>query len=362
MSEQIPRFKVKFNEESEMTFISIVKDPAVQIKGLRFSHDIPQDKIGSKQLYFSKEKDQQFIVSVIARPNFPMLQFDNELGYFEVEFDGPEIRKMADHFMSKSKAVKINMDHKDPLTSGYIAEAWFVENEYDKAMTKYGFQELEPDTWVGRVNIPDPKEWEEIKKGDRASFSLEGFFDMEVMLSEVKKELKQKLEMENKTKLKFKKLSVNDGLDLFIQLSNVEGEGHKVGDEVFILNDELEKIPAPDGEYREGTVTYVVKDGKVSEIKEDEKPEEKKEDAPVEAAEEPAPATETPAATPALDEAAILAIVQPKLDELIAMIAEVKNIATESKSATEVQMSEVKLSKVDLLTQGLEAAKKLYNK
>ena len=70
-----------------------------------------------------------------------------------------------------------------------------------------------------------------------------------------------------------------------------DGEELTVGTEVFIENldgEEVEILPAPDGEYKEGEKTYVVADGKISEIREPEQPAEEEEMAEDEPAAEPA--------------------------------------------------------------------------
>ena len=127
------------------------------------------------------------------------------------------------------------------------------------------------------------------------------------------------------TTQKYEMSKLEDGT--LIWISKLE-----VGGEVYIMDETMEKAPIFDGEHilTDGSIVVTV-DGKITEIKP------KTEEAPVEAAkveEEKPKEEETKMAEPAeapvteaqVDEAAIMAIVQPKLDELYKVIAEIKTL------------------------------------
>jgi hypothetical protein len=117
-----------------------------------------------------------------------------------------------------------------------------------------------------------------------------------------------------------------------------------------------ENLMLPDGEQTIGEKIYVIKDGKVIEIKDvikaEDAPvtdapivEEKVEAADTTSVEAPVP-VDAPVVTdtPTMDEDAILAIIQPKLDEIYAMIAELKAKTIEEEVIEGVQPEAVQMS------------------
>lgn len=171
------------------------------------------------------------------------------------------------------------------------------------------------------------------------------------------KEQFKKTKME---KQKFEKQILEDGTPVFIS-----------NGEAFIIDDNGDKAPIFDGEHKlkDGSIIATV-GGKITEketeapieaakteekpveekpvacaespipaVSEEKKDEEKMADAPV--AEKPADA---PVATP--DEAAILAVVQPKLDELMKAIADLKTLVETSDVPVDVEMNKAKFTNV----------------
>ena len=133
---------------------------------------------------------------------------------------------------------------------------------------------------------------------------------------------------ENKMKLKFEiKATLADGTPIYVSALEVGGE-------VRVVDENGDSVPVFDAEHvlSDGTVVVTV-DGKITEIK-----------PKAEVIEEEM------AVDPILDEAAILAIIQPKLDELYAVIAELKN-AIESAPEIEVELKKENISLADAFAQ-----------
>lgn len=141
------------------------------------------------------------------------------------------------------------------------------------------------------------------------------------------KNYKQNKQMEKK---KFIKEVLEDGTPIFI-------DKKEVGGEVYVIDENGDKAPAFDGEHllKNGEVIVTV-DGKITEIK-------PKAEAAAEEMEEVVESEEVieeeMAVDPILDEAAVLAIIQPKLDELYAVIAELKNVI-EAEEEAQIEMKQ----------------------
>ena len=153
------------------------------------------------------------------------------------------------------------------------------------------------------------------------------------------------------TKQKCEKAILEDGTALFI--SKME-----VGGEVFVIDENGDKAPLLDGEHKlktgEGIVTV---GGKITEIKPKAEEVAQAEVAPVaaevvvpEVALEVAPVEQAvapeaaPAAPVAIDEAAILAIIQPKLDELYKVIADIKTLIESDEAEDVTEEVETKMN------------------
>jgi hypothetical protein len=143
---------------------------------------------------------------------------------------------------------------------------------------------------------------------------------------------------ENKMKLKFEiKATLADGTPIYVSALEVGGE-------VRVVDENGDSVPVFDAEHvlSDGTVVVTV-DGKITEIK-------PKAEAMEEVIESEDVIEEEMAVDPILDEAAILAIIQPKLDELYAVIAELKN-AIESEPEIEVELKKENISLADAFAQ-----------
>lgn len=149
----------------------------------------------------------------------------------------------------------------------------------------------------------------------------------------------------NKSKLKFSEAMLADGTSVWV--SSLE-----VGGEVYLFDKEtLEKTPAPDGnhELEDGTVVTTV-DGIITEIKAKEVESETGDEVEV----------EVEAQVTEMDTDAILAIVQPKLDELYVVIAELKAMiegAQAPATVTDEAMSTHKFADVNPLAAYLQFIK-----
>jgi hypothetical protein len=242
----------------------------------------------------------------------PMEIYRNDEGGDEyyVQFSVETIENIHSKFMKDlSNRNVFNLEHDtDKTVPAYVLEAWVVQEPMlDKAYSSYGI-EVPKGTLMVTAQVTDKDYYNELVKNEQIGFSIEGFL----------------------------------GLKLSNQLNNKYS------------------MKLPDGEHLIEGKIYIVVDGEVTEIK----------DAPVVEEEamteeialetvveeeviEETPATEEMAIDPAADAEAILAIVQPVIDEqinaIIAMIADLRNHMEEVMSEGEevVEVEATKLSQHD---------------
>ena len=307
MTKDIPIYKITIDpeysdgEELGIEQIAFTSTPAIITKGMAFDEH--------KKLFFSDDLKYR----VVAPAMIPMEIYrndENDEEYY-VQFSVETIEQIHSKFMQDlSNRNVFNLEHDtDKTVPAYVLEAWIVEDpKKDKAYSSYGI-EVPKGTLMVTAQVTDKDYYNELVKNEQIGFSIEGF--------------------------------------LGLKLSNQ-------------LNNKYSMNKLPDGEHLIEGKIYVVVDGEIIEIK----------DAPVVEEEamteeialetvveeeviEETPATEEMAIDPAADAEAILAIVQPVIDEqinaIIAMIADLRNHMEEVMSEGEevVEVEATKLTQHD---------------
>lgn len=166
-----PVFEIIIDDsiQTGIKFLSIVADPAIEVKGVAFS------KNGSLKNYeFKAQADKQIIIGPGMIPNKKILRKDqNGNPYFNV-FKAETIVKLVEKYNSQGNNRRINVDHSKTMVQAYIMENWIVEDStYDKS-AMYGF-DVPVGTWMVMVKIEDEKFWQtEVKDLSKFGFSIEG--------------------------------------------------------------------------------------------------------------------------------------------------------------------------------------------
>lgn len=300
--EGLPTYKITIDEEYNdgeqplgVDAIAFTSNPAVLVKGVAFkSH---------AKSHFADEK--KYRITAPAMIPMDIYRNDDDMGEYYVQFSELEIDTIFKEFMlNLNNRNLFNLEHEgDKIVPAYILEAWLVDNpEADKAMSTFGIS-VPKGTLMMTAQITDTEYYNKLVEAGQVGFSIEGF--------------------------------------LGLKLSNQK--------QTYML---------PDGKHtlEDGTV-IVVKDGVVVEVQEPQAEEVAME---VEASTEVEMATpvetETPeevveveveaAIDPAADAEAILAIVNPVLEqrvsEILQVIADLKNELTDTEEVApveEVQMS-----------------------
>jgi uncharacterized Zn finger protein (UPF0148 family) len=340
---ELPIYKISIDdifEEGGLDYVSLVADPAIQMKGLAFS--------SIEDLFtFKFNADKQIIAGPALIPDKLIYREDPDLGQFYVVFDANTIEKLVAKFNKTPKEFKVNVDHSSVVPSAYIFSNWIITDSSNDKSNSYGFS-LPEGTWFCEVKIDDTEFWNtEVKTNSKFGFSVEGLFGLKLNNNKIQKQE----EMTNK--LKFAEAKLADGTTVYA--SSIE-----VGAEVYVIDENLDKVPVFDGEHElaDGTVIATV-DGKITEVKsKEEAMTEVTPEIEVEAAEEVViePVAE---AVPAIDEAKVMELVQPKFDELYSMIAELKTMIETAEIEDEVMdMKETKLSKTQTVLAMVNQLKK----
>ena len=302
--EGLPTYKITideaYNDGTEplgVDAIAFTSNPAVLVKGVAFK--------SQAKSHFADEK--KYRITAPAMIPMDIYRRDDEMGEYYVQFTEQEIDTIFKEFMlNLNNRNLFNLEHEnDQIVPAYILEAWLVDNpDADKAKSTFGIS-VPKGTLMVTAQVTDTEYYNKLVEAGQVGFSIEGFL----------------------------------GLKLSNQIKT---------------NSML-----PDGKHtlEDGTV-IVIKDGVVVEVQEPQAEEvamevEASTEVEMEAAKEEVVVEEETiveeveaAIDPVADAEAILAIVNPVLEqrisELLQVIADLKNELTETEevaSVEEIEMS-----------------------
>ena len=329
----LPKYKITIDEaygdgeDLGISQIAFTATPAIKVKGMAFSLN--------EKRYFAD--DVKMRIAAPALIPMEIYRCDEDGEYF-AEFTVEEIERLTSKFMANlTNSGKFNLEHKEgDVAPAYILEAWIVNDPTaDKAKSTFNI-DVPKGTLMIVSQVTDLEYYNQLVANGQVGFSIEGFLGLK--LSEQIEKHKNKFTMENKptTLPEGTKFEV-DGIKYIVKDGKVMTEA--LEEAVVADTTEaqmalpLDEIPAEEMPVEEMAVEPVVEPVAVVE-----------------------PVVAAPAAMPT--EAEILAIVQPKLDEIYKMIADLKaEHAGMMMPEVEVELTKTKMSIHDRFSQVMKISK-----
>lgn len=249
----IPIFKVNVdNDNCTITTVSLVDSPAMDVDMILFNNE---------RFHFSTDTLHHNIMCCIIRTDFPILR-EQDGNPFYIVFDKHSTEKLAKKLMRDGYQQNVSQDHSGNLISGITLQEVFIKNS-EKGISPIGFEKCGEGSLFGIYHIEDNELWEKCVAGEFHGVSLESYLSLEkfekininnkTTMSKIKEKLKALL-------LEFNSLST-DRENLFWE----EDTELNVGYKVYVENDN-QKVPAPDGEYVSDGNKIKVENGIVTEI------------------------------------------------------------------------------------------------
>lgn len=316
----LPKYKITIDEaygdgeDLGISQIAFTATPAIKVKGMAFS--------SNEKRYFTD--DVKMRIAAPALIPMEIYRCDEDGEYF-AEFTEAEIERLVSKFMANlTNSGKFNLEHNDKTTvPAYILEAWIVNDPArDRAKTEFNI-DTKKGTWMVVSQFTDVSYYNQLVANGQVGYSIEGFLGLK--LSEQINKHKNKYTMEGKpTSLPEGTKFEVDGIKYIVKDGKVMTEALEeavVADTTEAqMTLPLDEVPAEE--------TEVVEEMAVEPVVE-----------PVAVVE---PVVAAPAAMPT--EAEILAIIQPKLDEIYKMIAELKAEEVSEEIVVPVDMTKTKMS------------------
>lgn len=266
------------DEESGMMKISLVDDPAVMSNFKSFDSD---KRI---QMYSISDEDRRLVRGVVMRCDFPIYRRDKDLGEYYIIYKADTIRQMAEKYLVDGKQNCVNLMHEeDSDVDGVQMVQWFIKGD---GITVDGFDDCADGSLLAEFHVTNDDVWTAIKDGTYKGFSLEGYFDLapeqdkdsvEQIVDSLDGKFSRIFKHSNTRSMKKKSKLARAILSILAEFGNVttdkgilawDGDDDlKAGDAVYIEDEEGNRTPAEDGDYKtEDNKTIRVADGKVEDI------------------------------------------------------------------------------------------------
>lgn len=162
----LPVYKWDINSETEeegVAIMSIVDDPAVEKKFIKFS----KQKQAAK---YSLNNQKQIVTGVAIRADYPI--YRNESGEeFYTIFDATVIEKLVYKFMRESRNTIVNINHASQAKNIYLFESFIMKDQHKEIYPE--FADIAAGSWIVSYKVDDPAVWEQIRSGQLNGFSIE---------------------------------------------------------------------------------------------------------------------------------------------------------------------------------------------
>ena len=368
MLKDIPTYELVIDDQyaEDGEYLGIVEiantaNPAIQIKGVAFS------KHEKKEVFFKDDLKYRIAAPVLTPSE--IYRADEETGEeYNVKVTPQTVEKIFTKFMKDRAGQDVfNEEHDESKrVPAYILETWMVEKpKEDKAFTTYGI-EVPEKTWFAVQQFTSVQAYNEAIEKGQTGFSIHG--EGALKFAQIK----------NKNTMKKRKFvaqlseAVNTDAGEIIVTTDSD---LTVGTEVTVLDETLAPVDNFSGEVVVEDTTITIADNVITDVVEAEKSvemaEEKKEEVEmaeekteeIEAASEEVTEEVADAKVEMMTEQQIIAAVQPKLDEIYEMIAELKaNKEVEMETQEEKEKVDLKMSRHEKVMGRIDALKKAgYN-
>lgn len=189
----IPIYNIVIDDnETGIDRISLVQSPAVESNFIAFNENKKQ------RILFSANEEQQMIVGVLARADYPIYRNDEQLGEYYIQFGKDVIKKMAEKLLLDNHQNWVNIEHlKNSDVKGVNMVEMFIKNTEDGINPK-GFEDISDGSLFATFKVRNPKIWEYIKNGTFLGFSVEGIFGVEQANNDEDKTLDEIMSMLDK--------------------------------------------------------------------------------------------------------------------------------------------------------------------
>ncbi len=253
----IPLYKLEISSDNDGVFaISVVNKPAIQSDFVLLNKEEVKVK-------FSIKEDQRIITGPVLIPDIYILREDENGNYYNIYADAETIKQAAIKFFAEGYQNNATLEHKHAVQGITFFESWIITDLNNDKSFSLGLKNP-LNTWMASGYVKDDVLWEKIKAGDFNGFSIEAFFNKE-LVSQTK--LNKINNMEETFLQKFKKLLLDDESSKFSDVKLSDGSIIRIDastKSVNTIGTDGKLTALKDGDYKQADGTKLsVFDGKV---------------------------------------------------------------------------------------------------
>jgi hypothetical protein len=168
--EKLPiyRFVVGEDDDSEVTAVALVDNPAIEVNWQAFSN----------QVRFAADKEKRIISGALMIADLPIYRRDESGEYYGI-FTGEDIYNVRNKFHKKNFTQQVNgmHDQNNFFDGVYMIESFMIDSKRG-IHSPTGFK-LTDGSWFGSYKVDNDEVWNDfIKTGDFKGFSVEGTFGL----------------------------------------------------------------------------------------------------------------------------------------------------------------------------------------
>jgi len=134
---------------------------------------------------FSLDNEKREITGAAVIPNKFIIRYDDYMNPYYVFFSKKTTKMLSEKFMKDHKMTDVaNIEHTNKMADKtYVVESWLVEDTFNDKSNALGLEYPEG-TWVITMKVQSDEVWNDIKKGKYKGYSIEGFFEEQLLFAE----------------------------------------------------------------------------------------------------------------------------------------------------------------------------------
>ena len=174
-----PIYNLEIDPEDEtgMSTISLVADPAVEYNFLLF------DKDNRQPMYFTN-KEERIVTGISLLADTPIYRDQAPYGQHYVVFSKKLIKDMLLKFMKLQNNSSVSVNHTGTNIKGVTLIECYIINK-DRGIVPIEFKDVPDGSLITSYKIEDEEIWTKVKTGEYKGFSIEGCFTYEDTQKEI---------------------------------------------------------------------------------------------------------------------------------------------------------------------------------
>lgn len=252
-------YRVTFNENQDkgVYALSVVEDPAMEGMFIALNKD--------EEIKLAKVNEEQRILMGVALIPDKLIYRNQGGREFNITFSKETIKDIAHAFLKNGYQRESTIEHETPIDGVSVVESWIIEDEQHDKSRAYGF-DYPIGSWMATMKVDNQEVWNDfVKTGKIKGFSIDGMFGLEkvnlnnanmsetkenstnVILSAIQeiKALFTTSKEEFKEEVKFGSVQLEN--DVTVEF---DGEVLEMGKEVYIKDEDENRVPLPNGDYK----------------------------------------------------------------------------------------------------------------